>query len=287
MEEVIFRRHISMKRVWKLEKWLQIGEEKRLKRAWESFDDFLFNQIPLIRAKSNSDFDFDLLTALLEGNNDTSDKMLRDAAFNLLAAGRDTIAAALCWFLWLVATHPSVEENILEEIKMKFGDEKNNYLNIYSNAKELSKLVYLHGAVCEALRLYPPVPFEHRAAVEPDILPSGHRIRKNDKIYLSIYAMGRSKKIWGEDCMEFKPERWISEQGGGIIHVPSHKFMPFLTGPRTCLGKEIALYQIKSICTAIIQNYHLKVMENHVVAPSLSIVLKMKHGLLVTLSKRH
>ena len=44
---------------------------------------------------------------------------------------------------------------------------------------ELSKLVYLHGAICESLRLYPPVPFEHKCSVQSDILPSGHSIRPN------------------------------------------------------------------------------------------------------------
>jgi hypothetical protein len=30
------------------------------------------------------------------------------------------------------------------------------------NIDELSKLVYLHGAICESLRLFPAVPYEHK-----------------------------------------------------------------------------------------------------------------------------
>ncbi|GLT71367.1 hypothetical protein SLA2020_433940 [Shorea laevis] len=63
------------------------------------------------------------------------------------------------------------------------------------SVKELSKLVYIHGAVSEALRLYPPVPFEHRASVQPDILPSDHPVGRNTKIILSLYSLGRSKEI--------------------------------------------------------------------------------------------
>ncbi|MBA0683413.1 hypothetical protein Goari_025075, partial [Gossypium aridum] len=42
------------------------------------------------------------------------------------------------------------------------------------NVDEVKNLVYLHGALCEALRFYPPVPFNHKEPVKPDMLPSGH-----------------------------------------------------------------------------------------------------------------
>ncbi|GKV07800.1 hypothetical protein SLEP1_g19521 [Rubroshorea leprosula] len=292
MEEAALYRHFVPTGFWKLQRLLQVGEENKLRRAWETFDKFLYDQILLKHEKlstknAGKEEEFDLLTAFMLGESgEKSNRFWRDTAFSLLAAGRDTVAAALVWFLWLVATHPSVEEKILEEIKVKnMHTNEDSKWKIYS-VKEMSQLVYLHGAISEALRLYPPVPFEHRASVQPDILPSGHPVGRNTKIFLSLYSMGRSKEIWGEDCLEFKPERWISEQGG-VVHIPSYKFMPFLTGPRTCLGKDTAFYQIKTVAVAVIQNYHVKVLENHPVTPSPSIILKMKHGLLVRLSKRH
>jgi cytochrome P450 len=78
----------------------------------------------------------------------------------------------------------------------------------------LKKLVYLHGALCETLRLYPPVPLEHKSSLKPDVLPSGHKIKSNTMILNSLYSIGRVEEIWGEDCLEFKPERWISKEGG-------------------------------------------------------------------------
>ncbi|CAI0625659.1 unnamed protein product [Linum tenue] len=104
------------------------------------------------------------------------------------------------------------------------GEERGGFLRNY----ELNKVVYLHATVCETLRLYAPVPFEHKCAVEADVLPSGHTVRKEERILFSIYTMARMEEIWGEDCMEFKPERWISEKGT-MLHVPSSKFMTFLT----------------------------------------------------------
>ena len=97
--------------------------------------------------------------------------------------------------------------------------------------------------------------------------------------------MGRMEDIWGPDCLEFKPERWISE-GGGIVHLPSYKFIAFNAGPRICLVKEMAFIQMKIVAIAIICNYHIQVVECHLVSPNSSVILHMRHGLKVKVSKR-
>ena len=72
-----------------------------------------------------------------------------------------------------------MEAKILEEIKEHlFDNGKSKDLNINGP----SKLVYLHRAICETLRLFPPIPFEHKFSVQYDILPSGHSIRPNTTI---------------------------------------------------------------------------------------------------------
>ena len=175
-----------------------------------------------------------------------------------------------------------MEAKILEEIKEHlFDNGKSKDLNING----LSKLVYLHGARCETLRLFPPIPFEHKFSVQYDILPGGHSIRPNTTILCSLYSMGRMESRWGEDCLNFKPEKWISESGG-IVHVPSFKFKAFNAGPSSCVGKDIAFIQMKIIASAIIWNYHVHVIEGHPVSPSISVLLHMKHGLKVRISKR-
>ncbi|XLR24685.1 hypothetical protein S83_052585 [Arachis hypogaea] len=97
--------------------------------------------------------------------------------------------------------------------------------------------------------------------------------------------MGRFEDIWGKDCLEFKPERWISEKGG-TIRVPSYKFFSFNAGPRTCMGKDLSFIQMKMVASAILRNYHIQVVENHPTTPAHSTVLFMKHGLKVMMTKR-
>lgn len=105
------------------------------------------------------------------------------------------------------------------------------------------------------------------------------------KVIFSLYAMGRMKFIWGKDCREFKPERWISERGK-VKHEPSYKFLAFNAGPRTCLGKEVAFTQMKSVAAAIIHNYNVQVVKGHRVHPNVSVILYIKNGLKVRVTKR-
>jgi cytochrome P450 len=290
IEEGIFYRHKVPSALWKLQKWLQIGEEKKFTENVKIIHQMLYSKIKSKKDQMQGEQQFDLLSILLkqsigDGKNpiDDENKFLRDTSINLLSAGRDTISSALTWFFWLVATHPFVEAKILEEIKENLPSRKDNWK--YLGVEGLNKLIYLHAALCEVLRLYPPVPFEHKSSLKSDVLPSGHMVESNSRIVYSLYSIGRMGKIWGEDCLEFKPERWISKKGG-IIHVPSYKFIAFNAGPRTCLGKDISFIEMKMIAAAILLNYQIQVVEDHPIIPSISVVLHMKHGLKVNVKKR-
>ncbi|MED6136010.1 hypothetical protein PIB30_051987 [Stylosanthes scabra] len=296
MENAMFYRHVFPKFLWKLQKLLQIGQEKNYSECKKIIDQFLhqcisstFQEQSKFNCAEDDDDEssFNMLKALAEesGMKQINHKFLRDSALSLLAAGRDTISSSLSWFFWLVSTHPIVEAKILEEIRANFITKEENWL-INSRVEEnLNKLVYLHGALCESLRLFPPLPFEHKSAVKPDILPSGDRVNANTMILYSLYSMGRIEQIWGEDCLKFKPERWVSEKENNI-HVPSYKFIAFQSGPRSCLGKNISFIQMKIVAIALLQNFQFEVMEGHDVRPCLSVILHMKHGLKVKVTKR-
>jgi cytochrome P450 len=212
------------------------------------------------------------------------EKYIRDTAINLLLAGNGSVSSSLNWFFWLVLTHPIVEAKIIQEIKNNCLTHEKNLITSLS-VQELDKLVYLHGAICEALRLYPPIAFEHKCAIKYDILPSGDHVSPNKKLIYSLYAMGRMEQIWGEDCLEFKPERWISDRGQ-IKHVPSYKFIAFNAGPRKCIGKDMSFVQMKMVAVALLWKFKIQVVEGHSITPRASIVIRMKNGFKVKVNKR-
>uniref|UniRef100_A0A7N0VHZ9 Cytochrome P450 n=1 Tax=Kalanchoe fedtschenkoi TaxID=63787 RepID=A0A7N0VHZ9_KALFE len=302
MEEALLYRHIKPRSLWKLQKWLRAGVEKKAARAQETIDSFIYHQLSLKRALNYSKQmmrdadggeDFDLISSFMQeelaarcGNpTEPSDKFLRDAVLNLLSAGRDTTSTTLTWFFWLVSANPSVETKIREEIKAAFQMEDGDPWR-FPSYQRLNKLPYLHAALCETLRLYPPLPYNHKASVSPDILPSGHAVREKTGVIISMYAMGRMEELWGADCREFKPERWISEKGSIAGDVPSYKLNVFGAGPRACLGREVAFMEMKTVAAAVIWSYRLRVVNGHQVLPANSLILHMQHGLKVNVVKR-
>ncbi|KAK9271784.1 hypothetical protein L1049_002148 [Liquidambar formosana] len=196
IEEALLYRHVVPEMCWKLQKWLQIGEEKKLSRARETFDRFVDQHVSLKRERwrsrtqkeeADEEESFDLVTGLMEEEKEimglfgTFDKFLRDEILNVFIAARDTVSVSLAWFFWCLSRNPSAEFNIREEMKARLQAKEDGKQRIF-NLQEVNELVYLHGALCESLRLYPPIPIDHKAAVEADTLPSGHRTH-NPKYY--------------------------------------------------------------------------------------------------------
>lgn len=289
--EAILHRHALPEIIWRLQKWLGIGKEKKLKRAWEEFDRFIYSALKLKQQKSESEpeeaFD-DCVTAFTAAHKNNSAVLdgdlrvfLRDTVLNLMLAGRDTTSTGLTWLLWLLITNPEAKIKVTEEIESVIGNNR-----MLFTIEESRKLVYLHGAICEALRLFPPVALEHKSPLKSDVLPCGTRVdRDNTKLILSFFSMGRMESVWGKDCLEFKPERWITETGK-VKHEPSYKFPAFNAGPRTCLGKEMAFVQMKMVAAAIVSKYDFELVESHAVDPNDSIIIQMKNGFPVKLSSR-
>lgn len=182
--------------------------------AWKVIDQFVAQNI--LKKKDGKIYGEDLLTSYMKDSNEgEDDKFLRDTTVNLMLAGRDTTGVALAWFFWLLEKNPKAKATIREELKqLVLGKEEacSNFPIVF-NPEELAKLVYLHGACCETLRLFPSIPFEHKETLHDEVLPSGAKTKAKEKIVFSAYSMGRMEGVWGRDCLEFKPERWISEQG--------------------------------------------------------------------------
>nr|GEZ51821.1 cytochrome P450 [Tanacetum cinerariifolium] len=295
-EETIFNRHYLPKCYWKILNRLKIGHEKHLIDAFKLSDELFYKFINEKReqeTKANDEQaeDLTLLTGYMReykdqtGSSGNPDKFVKDTLLSLMVAGRDTTSSALTSFFYLLSKNPVAESKIREEIReqlgMKEGEEWKQF-----GANELGNLVYLHAALCEALRLFPPVPINTKVAIEADTLPSGHRVNSSTKILLHSYAMGRMETIWGQDCLEFKPERWISLKGG-IKHVPSYNFTAFHAGPRTCLGKKISLIQMKLVAATVVYNYKVEVMEGQPVTLKASVILQLEYGLMVKFRKRN
>ncbi|XVF85092.1 hypothetical protein PTKIN_Ptkin17bG0090300 [Pterospermum kingtungense] len=282
--------------VWKPLKFFRLGSEKRLYEAIEVVHDFADKTVRNRREKLNRFGNLhdqsDLLSRLMETetnkqgkNKHFSDKFLRDFCISFILAGRDTTSVALAWFFWLIHKNPEVESKILGEIYEILGyPECRTEDNVVFTVEELKKMVYLQAALSESLRLYPSVPIEMKQVLEDDEFPNGTTVKKGARVFHCIFSMARIDSIWGKDCLEFKPERWIKD--GKFVSANQFKYAVFNAGPRLCLGKNFAYMQMKMVAASILLRYSVMIVEGHYVEPKLTTTLYMKNGLMVTLKPR-
>ncbi|CAA7026092.1 unnamed protein product [Microthlaspi erraticum] len=296
--EASLQRFILPEFLWKLKKWLGLGLEVSLSRSLEEIDGYLATVIKtrkqelMSQQESGAHGHDDLLSRFMMKKKESySDTFLQHVALNFILAGRDTSSVALSWFFWLITMHPTVEDKIVSEIcsvliETRGAGDVASWTEEPLGFDEIDRLVYLKAALSETLRLYPSVPEDSKHVENDDVLPDGTFVPAGSSVSYSIYAAGRMKSTWGEDCLEFKPERWISPVDGKFINHDQYRFVAFNAGPRICLGKDLAYLQMKTIAAAVLLRHRLTVVPGHKVEQKMSLTLFMKNGLLVNLHKR-
>lgn len=293
--EATLQRFIFPEIIWKLKKWLRLGMEVSLSQSLGHVDKYLTSiintrKLELMSHEQGGRPHDDLLSRFMKKRESYSDKFLQQVALNFILAGRDTSSVALSWFFWLLTLNPRVEQKILKEIctvlLLTRGNDTSKWLEEPLVFEEVDQLIYLKAALSETLRLYPSVPEDSKHVIADDVLPDGTFVPAGTAVTYSIYSTGRMKFIWGEDCLEFRPERWLTENGEKFEVLDSYKFVSFNAGPRICLGKDLAYLQMKSIAAAVLLHHHLTVAQGHLVEQKMSLTLFMKYGLKVDVHPR-
>ncbi|THU44693.1 hypothetical protein C4D60_Mb02t10040 [Musa balbisiana] len=272
--------------LWRLRRALNLGSERQLKRDVSVIDDFAMRVVRERKARTAEEIrnSSDLLSRFIAEDDDFSDEFLRDIVTSFVLAGRDTTSSAMAWLFWLVSTLPAVEQRILAEI----GAVRTRHGNRVGTLTldELREMDYLHAAVSESLRLYPPVVLQPRRAEADDVLPDGTAVPAGMSVTYNTYAMGRMEGIWGAEWGEFKPERWLDKEGA-FRPVSPFRFVVFHAGPRTCLGKEMAYTQMKAVVASVMERFEMEVVDKgREREVEFSMLLRMKGGLVVRVRER-
>ncbi|KAD3338350.1 hypothetical protein R6Q59_027003 [Mikania micrantha] len=271
--------------LWKIQRFLNIGSEKRLKEAVFEIREFamkILNEKKQELKDKPSIQSVDLLSRFISSGH-SDEKFVTDIVISFILAGRDTTSAALTWFFWLIFKNPEVESEIVREINEKSDSP------IYDEVKEM---VYTHASLCECMRLYPPVPIDTKAATVDDVFPDGTDVKKGMVVSYHPYAMGRMETLWGGDYIEFRPERWLKkdEREEKMRFVPRdpYTYPVFQAGPRICLGKDMAFLQMKRVVAGVLRQFKVVPVVNDGSEPVFvgALTSKMKGGFPVKIKER-
>lgn len=174
------------------------------------------------------------------------------------ALGRDTTAQSLTWTLYLLMRYPEAQEKILSELRSTFAEAKDE-LPLSFDSVQPSYLPYISAVFNESLRFYPPVPVELKESTAETTFPDGTWLPKGSVVMWAIWAMGRSKNLWGDDADSFRPERWLVAGDDGerltLKTVSPFAFPVFNGGPRACLGKKMAEILAVHVIARLIWKY--------------------------------
>ncbi|CAE6450061.1 unnamed protein product [Rhizoctonia solani] len=216
----------------------------------------------------------DLLTLLIKSNiapDVEKDQVMTDEEIfgqisTFLAAGHETTSSTTAWALYALTKHPEIQTKLREELlKSGPGDEL--------SMEELDKIPYLDNFVREVLRVYAVAPMTSREADCNVVIPVGEsyvdihgtvqhgiRVQKGDTIAIPILAMNRAKDVWGQDALDFKPERWdnlpntVKDMPGVWSHL-----MTFIHGPNSCIGYRFAVIEVKTLLYSLVRAFEFDI----------------------------
>ncbi|MCJ1378123.1 hypothetical protein MMC17_001219 [Xylographa soralifera] len=201
----------------------------------------------------------DFLTYVLENNDKKG--MTRDeidsTMTNLLITGSgDTLVAAMGSLTYYALKNPSVMSQLQEEVRSAMGDSSENI-----TIAAVSKLEYLDAALKEAMRMHAPVPASNpRVVNRPGVRVDGLPIPQGTRVGIpqkTAYQLPRNFV----DPKSFLPERWLPDPDGRFAADDKAVFEPFLVGPRKCLGKSLALAEMKLILAKVFWHFDLALSE--------------------------
>jgi steroid delta-isomerase-like uncharacterized protein len=217
----------------------------------------------------------DLLASLLRLQHESgdSDGHLVDQAVTILLAGHETTAKALTWAIALLDANPRTLDLLLTEVNKILGDGR-------PTANQLPTMQYTRAVIDETLRLYPPIWLLTRTALEDDNV-ADYDIPAGALVAISPYLLHRHPSLW-ERPATFLPERFLGNDG----YAQDYKYLPFGHGPRHCIGKFFALFEMPLVLGTIYPQYVLKSSADYTCEPEALVTLRPRDGLPMTVTAR-
>ncbi|XP_050664769.1 uncharacterized protein LOC126965293 isoform X2 [Leptidea sinapis] len=216
----------------------------------------------------------DILLDLEETDASFTEERMRGEVNTIIVAGQETVATTLFFCFLTLGDHKDVQEKMVKEIKQVMGEEKCDVTK-----EHLSMMPYCEAVINETMRLYPAAPGVMRYA-DRDVKLDSCTIIKGTNVALDFWSMGRSEKEWGQDALEFKPERWLPP------NPPRSTPVAFSLGKRACIGKKYAIPVLKTILIHCIRDYEIIAEPNENLEFKVDIALRTISGHLIQVKRR-
>ncbi|CAH1780870.1 unnamed protein product, partial [Owenia fusiformis] len=152
-----------------------------------------------------------------------SDSNIIEVSGNLIGAGLTTTKGTISGFFLLLMNHPDIQVKLQEEVDKVVGKDRN------PSVDDKDDMPYLQATLIEVLRYlsHAPIAVPHKTMVDTSI--AGYHIPKGIQVWTNIFAMHHDPSLF-PDPWQFKPERWLDDDGKLVSLEERNKAISFGAG---------------------------------------------------------
>jgi cytochrome P450 len=189
-------------------------------------------------------------------------------------AGHETTASALTWCFYVLASRPPVLARLRAEVDAVCGDGPVGF-------EAAKRLDYARAVFRETLRLYPPITFLPRVALETARV-GPRTVRRGALVMIAPWTIHRHRLYW-RDPEVFDPDRFSPEREGEVV---PGAYLPFGQGPRICAGAAFATVESVLILARLARRFDFEVADPGAVRPAARLTTRPERQITVRVRDR-
>ncbi|KII96069.1 hypothetical protein PLICRDRAFT_96318 [Plicaturopsis crispa FD-325 SS-3] len=226
----------------------------------------------------------DLLTRLQEGRDEEGNPLTRaeltSEASSQLTPGCETISNTACATIYYLARDRRIQIKLQKELDAALSTSE----DVVPAFELIKRLPYLEAVIQETFRVHSTASLGlPRVIPEGGLVVLGKAFPEGAIVSVPTYTIHRDKEVWGEDADEFRPERWFERDREAM----SKAYNPFSTGPRACLGRNLAVMELQILLAVIFWRFDMVLEAPEMPLKTREGFLRKPYGCMVGIQRRN
>lgn len=261
--------------IWnQLPAWVPQPGERKYAAAKQAVDSAIYEVISSHKQSGQNDSLLGLLLNAVSAG-EMSTEEIRDQAISIYIGGYETTGSAIAWTLWSLAGRPDFCRRLQAEV--------DNGVRMSEDGRAAP---LLEACVHEGLRLYPPGPFIPRYAATDDTI-GNFAVNQGEQVFVAPWLIHREPKCWPA-AHSFRPERFLDADGNfSLPDVHKLAWCPFGAGQRICIGKELAMMEMRTTLFKFLSRFEIKRDTFRMPKVRLSTTIGSESGIWLTIKERY
>lgn len=246
----LFERGVGQVKLWRLitsPAWSDVPQEAEVLAACKRIRHHIGALVDTHIGPEGEQFDDIASVIIAARDKHTGDPFTREELIDQLGvfflAGHETTASVMTWAFYILAAQPQIAARLREEVSDVFGDGPIDFEGV-------KKLIFTRSVFRETLRLYPPITFMPRVALKAGQVGK-FAIRKGALIMIAPWTLHRHSRYWRAPDA-FDPDRFMPGREGELV---DGAYIPFGSGPHTCIGAGFALVESVAILARVCRRF--------------------------------